>query len=127
MTANGWLQIGFFLLVILAITKPVGLFMARVFNREKTFLDFALRPVERLTYRLCGIREDHGMRWTEYGAAMLLFSAASMILLISSSVPNTGWLSTRKDSPTLVQTWHGTPPPRSPQTPTGSLTFPKPP
>jgi potassium-transporting ATPase potassium-binding subunit len=81
MTANGWLQIGFFLLVILAITKPVGLFMARVFNRQKTFLDFALRPVERLTYRLCGIREDHEMRWTEYGAAMLLFSAVSMILL----------------------------------------------
>ena len=81
MTANGWLQIGFFLLVILAITKPIGLFMARVFNREKTFLDFALRPVERLTYRLCGIREDHEMRWTEYGAAMLLFSAVSMILV----------------------------------------------
>ena len=81
MTANGWLQIGFFLLVILAITKPLGLFMARVFNREKTFLDFALRPVERLIYRLTGVNEEHEMRWTEYGVTMLLFSAVSMVLL----------------------------------------------
>jgi len=81
MTANGWLQIGFFLLVILAITKPMGVFMARVFNREKTFLDFALRPVERLLYRLTGVDEEHEMRWTEYGTAMLLFSAVSMFLL----------------------------------------------
>jgi len=81
MTANGWLQIGFFLLVILAITKPLGVFMARVFNREKTFLDFALRPVERLIYRLTGINDEHEMRWTEYGAAVLLFSGLSMIVL----------------------------------------------
>jgi potassium-transporting ATPase potassium-binding subunit len=81
MTANGWLQIGFFLLVILAITKPLGVFMTHVFNREKTFLDLALRPVERLFYRLSGIREEHEMKWTEYGAAMLLFSVVSMFLL----------------------------------------------
>ncbi len=81
MTANGWLQIGFFLLVILAITKPLGVFMAKVFNREKTFLDFALRPVERLLYRLAGVREEHEMHWTEYGTAMSLFSAVSMFLL----------------------------------------------
>jgi potassium-transporting ATPase potassium-binding subunit len=81
MTANGWLQIIFFLLVILAITKPLGVFMARVFNREKTFLDFALRPIERLIYKLCGVREDQEMHWVEYGTAMLLFSGASMVLL----------------------------------------------
>jgi K+-transporting ATPase ATPase A chain len=81
MTANGWLQIGFFLLVIFAITKPLGVFMARVFNREKTLLDFLLRPVERLIYRLTGVREQHEMHWTEYGTAMLLFSAVSMFLL----------------------------------------------
>jgi potassium-transporting ATPase potassium-binding subunit len=81
MTANGWLQIGFFLLVIFAITKPLGVFMARVFNREKTFLDFLLRPIERLIYRLTGVREQHEMPWTEYGTAMLLFSAVSMFLL----------------------------------------------
>ncbi len=81
MTANGWLQIGFFLLVIFALTKPLGVFMAKVFNREKTFLDFALRPIERLIYRVTGVREEREMRWTEYGTAMLLFSAVSMLVL----------------------------------------------
>jgi len=81
MTSNGWFQIGFFLLVILAITKPLGVYMARVFNGEKTFLDFPLRPIERLIYRLCGVKEDREMHWTEYLIAMLLFSGASMVLL----------------------------------------------
>ena len=81
MTANGWLQIGLFLLVIFAVTKPLGVFMARVFNREKTFLDFALRPIERLIYRLTGVHEEHEMVWTEYTSAMLLFSGVSMVLL----------------------------------------------
>jgi len=81
MTANGWLQIGLFLLVILAITKPLGVFLARVFNREKTFLDPVMRPMERLLYRLTGVNEAAEMRWTEYTVAMLLFSAVSMVVL----------------------------------------------
>lgn len=81
MTANGWLQIGVFLGVILVVTKPVGIFMARVFEKEKTFLDPLLRPVERALYRLTGVDESHEMRWTEYAIAMLLFSAVSMIVL----------------------------------------------
>jgi K+-transporting ATPase ATPase A chain len=81
MTANGWFQIALFLALILAVTKPLGVFMARVFNRERTFLDPVLRPIERLIYRLTGVDEEHEMRWTEYAAAMLLFSAVSMLLL----------------------------------------------
>ena len=81
MTINGWLQIIVFLALILAVTKPLGVFMARVFSGEKTFLDPALRPVERLVYRLTGVDEKHEMRWTEYATAMLLFSAVSMLLL----------------------------------------------
>src|SRR5271169_6260005 len=81
MTANGWVQIAVFLALILAVTKPMGVFMARVFNRERTFLDPVLRPVERLLYRLTGVDERHEMRWTEYAAAMLLFSVVSMLLL----------------------------------------------
>src|SRR5215469_14634750 len=81
MTLNGWLQICFFLLVVLLITKPMGVFLARVFNREKTFFDPLLRPLERLLYRLTGVDENHEMRWTEYAIAMLLFSAVSMIVL----------------------------------------------
>ena len=81
MTANGWLQIGLYLLVILMVTKPVGLFLARVFSRETTFLDPVLKPVEKLIYRLTGVDEQREMRWTEYTVSMLLFSGVSMTLL----------------------------------------------
>jgi K+-transporting ATPase ATPase A chain len=81
MTANGWFQILLFLTLILLVTKPLGIFMARVFNREKTFMDPVLRPMERLLYRVTGVDEKHEMRWTEYAIAMLLFSVVSMILL----------------------------------------------
>jgi len=81
MTLNGWLQIAFFLLLVFAVTKPLGIFMARVFNREKTFLDPVLRPVEKLIYRVTAVDEEHEMAWTEYVIAMLLFSVVSMLLL----------------------------------------------
>jgi K+-transporting ATPase ATPase A chain len=81
MTANGWIQILLFLAVIFALTKPLGVFMARVFNREGTFLDPIARPVERLLYRLTGVDENHEMRWTEYAVAMLMFSGVSMLAL----------------------------------------------
>jgi K+-transporting ATPase ATPase A chain len=81
MTANGWFQILLVLGVTLAVTKPLGIFMTRVFNREKTFLDPVLRPIEKLVYRLTGVDERQEMRWTEYTVAMLLFSGASMALL----------------------------------------------
>jgi potassium-transporting ATPase potassium-binding subunit len=81
MTANGWFQIGLYVLVLFLITKPIGIFLTRVFERQKTFLDPVLRPVERLIYRICGVNENKEMRWTEYGVTMLLFSAVSLILL----------------------------------------------
>src|SRR5260370_21992342 len=81
MTLNGWLQILIFFLIVLAITKPLGVFMAHVFNREKTFLDPLLRPIERLIYKLARVDETREMRWTEYAVTMLLFSAVSMLLL----------------------------------------------
>src|ERR1700676_3534131 len=81
MTTNGWIQIGIFLALILAITKPLGVFMAKVFSGERTFLDPVARPIERLLYRVTGVDEKHEMRWTEYAFAMLLFSGATMLLL----------------------------------------------
>ena len=81
MTINGWLQIAVFLLLIFLVTKPLGVYMTRVFNRERTFLDPVLRPIERLIYRITWVDENHEMRWTEYAIAMLLFSVASMLLL----------------------------------------------
>ena len=81
MTFNGWLQILFYFALLLLVTKPLGVFMARVYNRERTFLDPVLRPIERLIYKLCRIDENREMRWTEYAFAMLLYSAVSMIVL----------------------------------------------
>ncbi len=81
MTVNGWLQIALFFVVLLAVTKPLGVFMARVFSGDRTFLDPALRPIERLLYRMTGIDAEREMDWKEYSVAMLLFSGVSMLLL----------------------------------------------
>src|SRR5260370_30000772 len=81
MTLMGWFQILLFLLVVLALTAPLGRFMTRVFTRERTWLDPVCRPIERLIYRATGVDETHEMRWTEYAVAMLLFSGVSQLLL----------------------------------------------
>ncbi|MGH9616358.1 MAG: potassium-transporting ATPase subunit KdpA [Acidobacteriaceae bacterium] len=81
MTANGWFQIGLFFLLIVLIARPLGIYMANVFERRKTFLDPVMVPIERLLYKLTGVEADKEMRWTEYGTAMLLFSLVSMLAL----------------------------------------------
>ena len=81
MTANGWFQILLFFVIVLLLTKPLGIFMARVFNRERTFLDPVLRPFERLIYRISWVDESHEMGWKEYAVSMLLFSLVSMLVL----------------------------------------------
>lgn len=81
MSANGWFQIFLFLGLTLLITKPLGVYIARVFEREKTFLDRVLRPLEKLTYRLTGVDERREMRWTEYAVAVLLYSIVSLLFL----------------------------------------------
>ncbi len=81
MTFNGWLQILFYFALILLITKPLGIFMARVFEGEHTFLDPVLRPVERIIYRLTGVNQEREMHWTEYAGAMLLYSVVSLVVL----------------------------------------------
>ena len=80
MTGNGWLQIGIFFALILLCAKPLGVYMAKVFGREKTFFDVLARPIERLIYKLTRIDEDHEMKWTEYAIAMLVFSFVTMIV-----------------------------------------------
>jgi potassium-transporting ATPase potassium-binding subunit len=81
MTASGWLQIFLFVAAVFLVTKPFGIFLTHVFERQRTFLDPVLRPVERLVYRVCGVDVNHEMKWTEYGVAMLIFSGVSMALL----------------------------------------------
>lgn len=81
MTGNGWFQIFVYFVAVLLVTKPMGVFLYRVFERKGTFLDFALRPVERLLYRVSGVDEEREMGWKEYVVAKLLFSGVSLILL----------------------------------------------
>ena len=80
MTANGWLQAALFFAVLVALMRPLGIYMARVLEGQKTFLDPVLRPVERILYRACGINSAREMEWREYTFAMLLFSAVSLLL-----------------------------------------------
>jgi len=81
MTVNGWLQILFFLGALFVVTPVIGAYMARVFAKQRTWLDPVLRPIERLIYRTTGVDENHGMRWTEYSVAILLFSVVSLLVL----------------------------------------------
>jgi K+-transporting ATPase ATPase A chain len=81
MTANGWLQILVFLGAVFLVTPLIGGYMARVFTRQRTWLDPLMRPLERLVYRTTGVNETHEMRWTEYAMALLLFSFVSMLVL----------------------------------------------
>jgi K+-transporting ATPase ATPase A chain len=77
MTTNGLLQIAIYFVLILAVTKPMGLYMARIFSGERTFLTPFLRPFERFCYLLAGVREDNEQRWTQYTASVLAFSLCS--------------------------------------------------
>jgi K+-transporting ATPase ATPase A chain len=81
MTANGLLQIAFFCVVIIALTKPLGAYMTRLFAGEAIFLSPILRPVERAIYRLCGINAREDQHWSVYAIAMLLFNGAGFVLL----------------------------------------------
>lgn len=80
MTLNGWLQIGLFIVAVLLLAKPMGSYMTAVFERRKTFLDPVLAPCERVLYRMTGVQPDEEMRWTQYTVAMLVFSAATLVL-----------------------------------------------
>ena len=79
MTTFGILQIAFYLGVLVLLIKPLGAFMARVFQGERTFLDPVLRPVERVIYRVCGIKPNEEMDWKMYAFAMLAFNFLGLV------------------------------------------------
>src|SRR5260370_22157984 len=81
MTPNGTLQILSFFLLIVLIAKPLGSYMTKVFNGERTFLHPILRPVERLCYAIGGVKENVDQRWTQYAASLLAFSFFSFLIL----------------------------------------------
>jgi potassium-transporting ATPase potassium-binding subunit len=79
MTTQGVAEIVVYFAVLVAITKPMGLFMARLFRGDRTFLHPVIRPLESLVYKLCGVREDAEQRWTQYTASLLSFSVFSFL------------------------------------------------
>jgi potassium-transporting ATPase potassium-binding subunit len=81
MTTNGVLQIVVYFLIILALTKPLGAFMAKLFEGKRTFLHPILRPLETLTYKLVGVNEQTEQRWTQYTASLLAFSIFSFLFV----------------------------------------------
>ncbi len=81
MTINGWLQIALYCVLLLLITRPIGGYMTRVFNGERTLLSPVLRPLERATYRLCGVDEPQEQYWVSYAIAMLAFSLAGFVVM----------------------------------------------
>ncbi|HTB42604.1 MAG TPA: potassium-transporting ATPase subunit KdpA [Acetobacteraceae bacterium] len=81
MTINGWLQIALYCVLLLLMTRPIGGYMTRVFNGERTMLSVVLRPVERVIYRLCGVDETQEQHWVSYAIAMLAFSLAGFVVM----------------------------------------------
>jgi potassium-transporting ATPase potassium-binding subunit len=81
MTFNGWLQIALFCAIVVALVKPLGLYMTRVFAGERTFLSPILRPIERGLYVVAGVDETREQHWLTYAVAVLFFNAAGFLLL----------------------------------------------
>jgi potassium-transporting ATPase potassium-binding subunit len=79
MTASGIFQIALYFLVIVAITRPMGAYMAKVFAGERTFMHRILRPLETAIYRLCGVNESAEQHWTQYAGSVLVFSIVSLL------------------------------------------------
>ena len=80
MTGNGWLQFAVFCAILLASFKPLGIYLARVLEGERTWLTPVLRPIENLLYKLCGVHADQEMTWRQYTMALLGFSGVSLLL-----------------------------------------------
>jgi len=81
MTSNGWLQIALFGVIVIAITRPFGGYMTRVFAGERTFLSAVLRPLKRLVYWCCGVDETEEQSWRTYAVSMVLFGVAGFVTL----------------------------------------------
>ena len=83
MTTNGILQIILYFVVLVGLGYPLGMFMARVYKRERTFLDPVLGPVERLVYKVCGVKADEEMDWKQNAVAMLIFNIVGILFVFA--------------------------------------------
>ena len=87
MTVNGWIQIALYCAIIIAITKPLGGYMTRVFNGEKTFLSPVLRPIERVFYAICGVDEKEDQHWVIYARRHAGLQHGRLLSSLSRSAP----------------------------------------
>src|SRR5215472_17474846 len=81
MSINGWIQIILYCAIVLALVKPLGWYMTRVFNGERTFLSPVLRPVEAVLYRAAGVDLAREQHWLAYTFAMLFFHVGGFAIL----------------------------------------------
>src|SRR4249920_3863573 len=79
MTANGYLQLAFYVVVLIGLAKPLGAYMARIYEGQPAFLSRIGGPFERLLYRVCGVNPQHEMRWTEYAVAVMAFNILGLL------------------------------------------------
>ncbi len=121
MTLNRLLQIGLFFLMLLALVKPLGWYMARVYEGRPTLLDPVLGPIERTIYRLGAVRATEEMDWKTYSAVMLLFSAAGFFALPCNACKRY-FPSIPTASGRFLRTWPLTPLSVMSPTPTGRRT-----
>ena len=102
MNASGWIQLLIYVLLLLAITKPLGIYLMRVLDADgKTFLDLPIKWLEKLTYKLCGVDPRKEQNWKQYSVSMLIFSVVSMfftyaILRLQDKLPLQGLLNPQK-------------------------------
>ncbi len=127
MTANGILQILLFIAAIIAVTIPMGAYMAKVFAGERTLLHRILRPLESVIYKLCGIDEAAEQHWTRYAGGVLAFSLVSLLFTYFIQRLQQWFPLNPQGLAMWAQPSHSTPPSVSPRTPTGSRTRPRPP
>ncbi len=109
MTSNGWLQIALVGVIVIAIARPFGGYMARVFAGERTPLSPLLRPVERFVYRCCGVDETEEQPWHVYAVSMLFFGVAGFMTLYVLSGCNGICRSTHKGRRGWSRCWRSTP------------------
>ena len=81
MNISSWFQLIFYMVVLLALAKPLGTYMAKVYEDEHTFLDPVLQPLERLIYRSAGVKADDEMGWKTYAVAMILFNVLGLFVV----------------------------------------------
>ena len=123
MTSNLILQCVFYLVVLILLAKPLGLYMARIFEGQPALLNTLGAPVERLIYRVSGIDEKHEMHWTQYALAALAFNLIGFLRrLRAAALPGRPAAQPAEPSPPFRPTRRSTRPSASPPTPTGRAT-----